>query len=431
MTLTSGRLLEMLGGTPGLAGVTITPETAPRLTAVYRSISLIASTIAQFPLRTYRHQGVQEMPELVPSPAYLGQPNDDDTAMEFWERAVAHLLSRGNAYLYKERDNGGAIRNLVLVHPANVDVRAEDGHKVFSVQSASGRRDDYTAREVLHIPALGYDGLTGLSPIGLAKGVLETLAATEQYAAKLFGSGALATGVLSVDRRLQKNDVEEIKARWREQYGGSQNAHGVMVLDKGTQFDPISIPPEHAQFLESRNFGVQEVGRLFGVPLDLLMLPAAGAGGRALAEYNAQFVIYTLGSWMARIAARVSMDINRGGLTVRGQYVEHDAAALLRGDVLTRYRAYQLAITSGWMKRSEPRQVEGLRTTPEEAEALGFVDPKGAGSSSGEATGGGNPTGPDPADPVVDDEGTNEEKGAMLDRAFLPGGPLDRPLGRA
>ena len=118
--------------------------------------------------------------------------------------------------------------------------------------------------EVLHIPGLGFDGLIGYSPIAMAKNAIGMALATEEYGASFFANGANPGGVLEHPGVVK--DPQRVKDSWNSVYQGSANAHRIAVLEEGMKFQAIGIPPEQAQFLETRKFQINEIARIFRVP---------------------------------------------------------------------------------------------------------------------------------------------------------------------
>lgn len=368
VSLTNESLLEWLGmGVKTDAGVPVTEDGAFKVTAVWRAIALTGGVLGSLPLKVYRtsseegavrdFQPVRRQTRDELRSLLLSDPHPDYTPFEFWETVFVHLLSWGNAYRFKNRDGLGRVRSLTIIPPERVRVgRASDGVKVFEVTLDTGEKRPYTADEILHIPGMGYDGLVGLSPIGYARQALGLAMAAEKYGARLFGSGSLMSGILTTDRKLEEVAATALKKRWQEKVAGVDQSHEIAVLDSGAKFQPVSIPPEDAQFIETRRFGIIEVARLFGIPPHLLMeTDRSTSWGTGIEEQNRGLHTYTLGPLLERRDQRVTKE-----LLPRGVHAETLTDALLKGDTLKRYQAYKLAIDSGWMKPREARDKENL-----------------------------------------------------------------------
>ena len=152
------------------------------------------------------------------------------------------------------------------------------------------------AEDVLHIPGLGFDGLIGYSPIAMARNAVGMTLACEEYGASFFANGARPGGVLQHPGVLK--DPAKLRESWQAVYGGAANTGKVAVLEEGMTYQQIGIPPEEAQFLETRKFQVDEIARLYRIPAAItqgaLMLVANSYKNREPASVsNLYLVPYT------------------------------------------------------------------------------------------------------------------------------------------
>ena len=115
---------------------------------------------------------------------------------------------------------------------------------------------------MLHIPGLGFDGLVGYSPIAMAKNAIGMVLATEEYGATFFSNGANPGGILEHPGIVK--DPDKLRESWQTQFSKS-NANKIAVLEEGMKFTPMSIPPDQAQFLETRKFQINEIARIFRI----------------------------------------------------------------------------------------------------------------------------------------------------------------------
>ena len=362
--LTSQALVDMFAR-PVSSGVSVTEESAMGVPAVYRAVSLISGTAAGLPLKTYRNQSDGTRVET--RTPVLEQPYPDVTPFEFWELSFVDALLWSNSYHFKVRNElGNEVVKLLRVPPWQVTVERDEqtpsnqGGKWFRI---GGQR--YGPADIMHIPALGHDGLKGLSRIGLGREAIGVALAAEQTAARLFGDGLLFAGILTSEQALNQEQAEGIGALFRKMIGGGTRGPGakIPVLGRGTKFDKISMAAEEAQFLESRSFQVLEVARLFGIPPPLLMDPGTTSNyGSGLEQQMLFFLITTLDGWLRRFEQAIGLH-----LTPRGQFAEYTRAALLRTDTLSRYRAYAIGIQWGFLCPADARRFENL---PVDDEAL-------------------------------------------------------------
>ncbi|MEV4974441.1 phage portal protein [Streptomyces scopuliridis] len=337
--LTSSALLDYLGGQVVDAGVSVSERTSLRMPAVWRAVGLIAGVSAALPLPTYRDGTRTKVPTDL-----LKDPHPELTPLEVWRLAYAHRVLWGNGYVQKLRDGAGQIRELWPVTPDRVQVervRPSDdlpGGKLFQVTDDWGVQHVLTSREILHIPGVGYDGLTGCSPVRLAAQGIGLGQAAEKSAARLFGSGNLIGGVLQTEQRLNPDQANALKERWKAKMSGVSNSHEVAVLDSGASFKPVAMPNVDAQFLESRQFQVVEIARMFGVPPFLLMSTEKSTSWGTGLEQQAQgFVTWDLSpTWLAPTEQRITKELLPKDLSAKYQL-----GGLLRGDSAARATFYR------------------------------------------------------------------------------------------
>jgi HK97 family phage portal protein len=368
--LTSSVLLEMFGGQRTDSGVFINEDNAQRIVAVYRSHALLGGTIGSLPLRTFTGEApggtrwTGRESRLLASPGgiddrgnpILGSP----TAIILYETMIVHLLSWGNAYLVKVRDGAGRIAALDLLRPCDVSPRwtnrtaANPAGKEFWVLDG-GVTHIATPRDVIHIRAMGSSLVQGISPIGAARQALGLSVAAEEYGARLFGSGNLMTGIITTDSRLRQGDAEKLRERWRQKMAGLSNAYDVAVMDAGAKYQPIGIPPEDSQFIQTREFAVNEVARLYGIPPHMLgQVTSSTSWGAGIEQQSLGFNIYTLRPWVTRIEQSLSNELLPMGVNCRFNVDE-----LLRGAAQEEISAHEAAIFSGQETVNEARAARG------------------------------------------------------------------------
>lgn len=368
------------------AGVSVNEFDAMRMTAVYRCVSLISGMCAGLPIKTYRGKEPDRVEVDTP---ILSNPYPDVTPFCFWEQVYVDLLLWGNAFLYKVRSELGGqwdIVKLLRIPPWTVGVTQDEstplnpGGKRYKIGDSSDR---FTTYEVMHITALGIDGLAGLSRIGLGKEAIGVALAAEQTAAKLFGDGLVFAGVLSTDQDLTADQARGLGAMFREALLGHVSAGSggpgpkIPVLGRGTTFDKMSMSAEEAQYTQSRGYQVEEIGRLFGVPLPLLMVQGHTSNyGTGLEQQMLYLLQTTLDpQWLRRVEQAITLH-----LTPRGQFAEYTRAALLRTDTLARYQAYAVGIQWGFLSRADVRRLENLAVDDPTLEE--FLVPVNMGASS-------------------------------------------------
>ena len=228
------------------------------------------------------------------------------TSFVFRETLMSHLLIWGNAYAQIIRNGAGRVLGLYPLLPDKMDVQRDDRGNIYYVYSRNSDENpmfkEYgdirlKAEDVLHIPGLGFDGLIGYSPIAMAKNAVGMTLACEEYGASFFANGANPGGVLEHPGVLK--DPSKVRESWNSVYRGVSNAHKIAVLEEGMKYQQIGIPPEEAQFLETRKFQINEIARLYRIPPHMVG-DLDKSSFSNIEQQSLEFVKYTLDPWVIR-----------------------------------------------------------------------------------------------------------------------------------
>ena len=346
------------------SGKSVNEKTALQTTAVYACVRILAETIASLPLHTYRYStGGKE--KAMNHPLYYllhSEPNPEMTSFVFRETLMGHLLLWGNAYAQIIRDGRGRVLGLYPLLPSKMLVNRTDQGILYYQYEKDDRTHFLPDTEVLHIPGLGFDGLVGYSPIAMAKNAIGMAIATEEYGAKFFANGASPGGVLEHPGVVK--DPGKIRESWNAVYQGSGNAHRVAVLEEGMKFQPIGIPPEQAQFLETRKYQLNEIARIFRIPPHMIG-DLEKSSFSNIEQQSLEFVMYTLDPWVIRWEQAISRVLFSDS-EKRQYFVKFNVDGLLRGDYQSRMNGYAVGRQNGWLSANDIRELENLnRISPE------------------------------------------------------------------
>ena len=363
----------LFGGTT--SGKAVNERTAMQTSAVYACVRILAESVAGLPLHVYERTANGSKSTKPSHPLYRllhDEPNREMTSFVFRETLMSHLLLWGNAYAQIIRDGRGFPIALYPLLPDRMAVdRNESGELVYTYQSDKGhiklRREN-----VLHIPGLGFDGLIGYSPIAMAKNAVGLALATEDYGAAFFANGANPGGVLEHPGVNKPEQADRLRESWQSQFGGA-NAHKVAVLEEGLKFHQMSIPPEQAQFLETRKFQINEIARIFRVPPHMVG-DLEKSSFSNIEQQSLEFVKYTLDPWVVRWeqSLQQALILPSEKATI---FIKFNLDGLLRGDYQSRMQGYSTGIQNGFMSVNDVRGLEDMNLlTAEEGGDLHFVN---------------------------------------------------------
>lgn len=346
------------------SGKTVNERTAMQTTAVYACVRILAETIASLPLHTYRYT-VNGKEKAAEHPIYYllhDEPNPEMTSFVFRETLMGHLLLWGNAYAQIIRDGRGRVVALYPLLPNKVTVNRSSQGQLYYQYDKEGQSYFLQRSEILHIPGLGFDGLVGYSPIAMAKNAIGMAIATEEYGAKFFANGANPGGVLEHPGVVK--DPARVRESWNAVYQGSSNAHRVAVLEEGMKFQSIGIPPEQAQFLETRKFQINEIARIFRIPPHMIG-DLEKSSFSNIEQQSLEFVMYTLDPWVVRWEQAMQRALLSEG-EKKQYFVKFNVDGLLRGDYQSRMNGYSVGRQNGWLSSNDIRELENLNRIPEE-----------------------------------------------------------------
>jgi len=356
------------------SGKPVNERTAMQTTAVYACVRILAEAVASLPLHVYEYQDDGGKKLVHDHPLYYllhDEPNPEMTSFVFRETLMSHLLIWGNAYAQIIRDGAGRVLGLYPLLPDKMEVQRDDRGNIYYVYSRNSDENpmfkDYgniklKAEDVLHIPGLGFDGLIGYSPIAMAKNAVGMTLACEEYGASFFANGANPGGVLEHPGVLK--DPSKVRESWNSVYRGVNNAHKIAVLEEGMKYQQIGIPPEEAQFLETRKFQINEIARLYRIPPHMVG-DLDKSSFSNIEQQSLEFVKYTLDPWVIRWEQSLQRSLLLPG--EKGKYfIKLNVDGLLRGDYQSRMNGYAVGRQNGWFSANDIREMENMNPIPDE-----------------------------------------------------------------
>ena len=346
------------------SGKNVNERTAMQTTAVYACVRILAETIASLPLHTYKYTERGKDKAIYHPLYYLlhDAPNPEMTSFVFRETLMGHLLLWGNSYSQIIRDGRGRVIALHPLLPDRMTVDMNGSGEIYYIYNKDGQIYYLRNYEVLHIPGLGFDGLIGYSPIAMAKNAVGMAIATEEYGAKFFANGANPGGVLEHPGVVK--DPARVRESWNAVYQGSSNAHRIAVLEEGMKFTQIGIPPNEAQFLETRKFQIEEICRIFRVPPHLVA-DLEKATFSNIEHQSISFIDNTIIPWVSRIEQSMQRALFSDS-EKKMYFVKFNLNGRLRGDAASRAAFYQIMRQNGIMSANDIRELEEMNLIPDE-----------------------------------------------------------------
>ena len=362
------------GGTMTNAGECVDEQKALTYSAVFACVRVIAETTSILPFIVYRRVEPRGKVRLTTHPAYRllhDQASPEMTAMAFREAITGHVLTWGNGYAEIERDQAERPIALHLLTPDRVRPDRMGGRLVYYVRGVNGaERPAINPDDILHVAGLGYDGIVGYSPIRMSQESVGLGMAANRYGAGFFKNGSRPGGVLQHPGQIKSLErIDQLKRHWEDLHQGAGNSHKVAILEDGMTWQAMGVGNNEAQFLESRQFQVEEIARFYRMPLHKIghLLHATFSN---IEHQSIEFLTDTMLPWLTRWEQEVKRKLFPDEPDV---FAEHLVDGLLRGDTASRSTALATQFNNGALSIDEWRAIENRDPLPDGAGARYFV----------------------------------------------------------
>ena len=353
-------LFNAFGAAPTSANIVVNERNATQITAFWSAVNTIADTLGELPLRLIQNNadGSQEVVRGHPSLQRLKfSPNPMMSAIVFKSTVQAHVLTWGNGYVWIKRNAMQEVNELWPLLPSDTrPIVQDDGSLVFSTSMKVNGRKQIPSDDIIHIPALSRNGVVGMSIIGEQREMLGHALSTQRFGSRFFANGAHAGGLVSFPGKL--TDPNKVRDQI-EKKTSNENAHRLLVLDGDAKYQQFAVPPDDAQFLQTREFSVDEVGRMFRLPLHFLN-KMGQATFNNLEMMGTHFVQFTMMPWIIRWEQELTRKLLSKEDIASGLVFKFNVAALIRGDIKTRSEVHAKGIQNGWVTRNEVRALEDM-----------------------------------------------------------------------
>lgn len=371
----------LFGGGPTASGANVSAETAENLAAVYGCVAFLSENIAATPLELLE-TGTKNPATRHPLYDVLTRlPNSEMTAFDFKATMCRWMLLWGDAYARIQRDGSGRVTAIYPLRSdrMTVDRSAADRSRLRYTYTYDGNIVaqwiyDGDRPPIHHWRWDSQDGVTGRSRIRIARESLGLTKAAETFGARWFGGGSNPGGLLSTDQKLDPQRAKRMRDDWERQHQGLDQGNRIAVLEQGLKFEKITVPPNDAQFLETRKFQLEEIaGRWFRIPPHVLgHTTTSTSWGTGIESQKNGMVSFTLRAYFEAIQQWVEKDL-MGSREFSQYQVRFRTNAVLRGDLPTRMSAYSTGLNARVYTVNEVRGFEDLPPVAGGDEAMPFL----------------------------------------------------------
>lgn len=334
---------------PTVAGVTVSEYNALSVPAIYQAVSVIAGVMGTLPLKSYRTvSGVRKQVS-----TFMDNPHPLMTPTEWTRLVVCHYVFRGNVYLLNLYGGAGQVVGLQPIHPGCVDVTITNGVKIFRVTIDSQTRE-YTEADITHIQNVSLDGIRGIDPLVTLRNSIGTSIAGDKAAAKMFQNGAIIAGIVTTEEDVDGDEAKIIKQDLDNRLSGVSNASAWAFVNRSLKFTPWATSNVDGQWLESRQFQIEEVARIFNLPKEMLSATGASSWGTGLISLVQNFQKFNLRPIAVSIEQRCSRHLSTN------THCEYEFAALFQGTPAEEIQMLIQQVESGLITVNEARAIRNM-----------------------------------------------------------------------
>ena len=362
--ITYAQLAEILGGGPTPSGKTVTAQSAMKVSTVFACVRVIANAIARMPLITYRRtkEGRERATDLPLYQLLKLRPHPWMSSFTFRNTLMVNPLLHGNGYAEIVRRGDGRIQSLFPIESPRVTPVIRNEQLVYDVQTDRGIQT-LLPRDIIHVPGLSFNGLTGLSVVQHARVTIGAAMAADDYSASLLHHGLKPSGVVTHPGRLSSDGAKNLRESINATYGGYANAGKPFILEEGATYSPLSMPLEDAQFVESSYFRVEDICRWFGVqPHKVQHL--LRATNNNIEEQGLDFLGEAVAPWVQALEEELNykLFLPEEQATL---YCEHKTQAIIQMNADARGAYYERLVRIGVQNQDELRELENLNHIPD------------------------------------------------------------------
>jgi HK97 family phage portal protein len=344
---------------PGVMGISPAANAALSSAAVWSCCRLISTSLSALPTQLFKITPDGKVPDLK-HPLFgllTHSPNPSMTQQQWIQPTLLGLLLYGNGYTWVDRLDDGRIAGVWPLNPARVStVLNLDGTFSYYYSDFRGKFNVFGESDIIHFRVFSMDGYLGLPVLVYHQLTIALANASTSYATALYNNGGQPSGVLEYPGILKEPQVDRIRASWADLHTGPANAGRIAILEEGTKYTPIGIPPEQLQYIQEQRFSVEQIARIFGVPPHLI-----GAMDKptyaSVEQQSIEFVRYTLYPYVRVL----EQNVDKALLDPQHQW-RFNLDAFERGDIASRYAAYAIGRQWGWLSANDVRTKEDMNT---------------------------------------------------------------------
>lgn len=346
---------------PSTQNSSVDTKTAMSFSAVFACNRVLSETLASCPIFLYEKDDKGNRVQVTDAPEYAllhYAPNAEMTPVQFKEFGMTNINLGGNLIAQKVFNMHGELLELrpISWERVRIDIDKKSGRLLYYID---GKTEPKTRDEILHIPGLTLDGYIGITPLSYAALTIDIGLSQDKFERNFYHNRASTSGIFQYPNELSDEGFQRLKKDIKKNYTGLQNAGVPMILEGGGQFKEVTMKLTDAQFLESKRFRIEDVCRIFRIPLHLVQ-DLTRSTNNNIEHQSLEFIMYTMLPWFKRWEENLNLQLLSKESKKRNRYFEFNISGLLRGDIKSRYEAYAQGRQWGWLSVNDIRRLENM-----------------------------------------------------------------------
>jgi HK97 family phage portal protein len=339
----------------------IDTDTAMSFSAVFACNRVLSETLASCPILLYEKDSEGNRYSVTDTAEYgvlHYAPNQEMTPGQFKEFGRSNINLGGNMIAQKVFNLHGELLELrpISWERVRIDIDKATGRLLYFID---GKQEPKTREEILHIPGLTLDGYIGVTPLTYAALTIDIGLSQDKFERNFYHNRASTSGIFQYPNELGDEAFQRLKKDIKRNYTGLQNAGVPMILEGGGQFKEVTMKLTDAQFLESKRFRIEDVCRIFRIPLHLVQ-DLTRSTNNNIEHQSLEFIVYTMLPWFKRWEENLNLQLLSPESKQKNRYFEFNISGLLRGDIKSRYEAYAQGRQWGWLSVNDIRRLENM-----------------------------------------------------------------------
>lgn len=347
-----GELEALLKGAKGNTD-SISKADALNIPAVGACVAFIADTIAGLPIRLYKREAgkIVEIEDDARLKMLNGDTGDLLDANQLVGQMVTDMLLNGAGYAYVDW-LANKVKGIYYVDDAYVSVtqNADPIYKTVEIYVGGKRTDDF---RLMRLTRDSRNGVSGCGVLQQYPLLFNTMLNALRYENNAISTGT-KRGFFKSKYKLEPKLLQALKDAWRNFCSTEGKASpDAMILNEGIDFEPASSTATENQLNESKTANSELVYNAFGLSINLFKTTTP----------NDSLYQNAVKTSILPIIRQINTALNKFLLLEREKdtmFFVVDTSEILRSSLEERYKAYDIALKSGWIQVDEVRKAENL-----------------------------------------------------------------------